>query len=311
MNGVIYCLTSPSGKKYIGQTTRFRLRMNGHNTDRLNPAKKNLPLYLAISKYGWQNFTKEKLVEGVDDPDLLNLLECEFIAQYLQDGHELYNLTSGGEGTLGWCPPVEWRERRSENSRTQWRDPEYAKRQRESRIDSWKDEDRLSAVSARATGENNVKAKLTERQAKEILERLKTETVQFVAKEFGVNNSTIFNLRAGRTWKYLPRPNYDDFPIKTKVDERRERVAAEAELIKNRVGIIKWFLSNGYRNKHVALFSGLTTSSIARIKTDENYPNIPPTHPAQKDFEVIDRIVAENPLRAPQRRHTNAMQRAE
>ncbi|MEK6881563.1 MAG: GIY-YIG nuclease family protein [Nanoarchaeota archaeon] len=61
--GVIYCLTSPSGKKYIGQTTReIDKRFEEHCT-----RKECRILYNAIQKHGKDNFKKEILLECNND----------------------------------------------------------------------------------------------------------------------------------------------------------------------------------------------------------------------------------------------------
>jgi group I intron endonuclease len=59
---VIYKLTSPIGKVYIGRTKNFENRMEAH---RYNAMVRKYPnsLYRAIRKYGWDNFQKEIICE--------------------------------------------------------------------------------------------------------------------------------------------------------------------------------------------------------------------------------------------------------
>ena len=74
--GIIYCLTSPSGKKYIGQTTRdFEKRFEEHCT-----RKECRILYNAIQKYGQYNFKKEILLEC--NNCFLDKYEIKFINLY-------------------------------------------------------------------------------------------------------------------------------------------------------------------------------------------------------------------------------------
>ena len=62
MKGIIYKITNnDNGKIYIGQTTNsFEERMRQHK-DQANNLNNTNPLYCAIRKYGWDNFTKEIL----------------------------------------------------------------------------------------------------------------------------------------------------------------------------------------------------------------------------------------------------------
>jgi hypothetical protein len=105
--GIIYKLTSPSGKVYIGQCKRktrktrkplpihrmMKLRWNEHcrATSGCRAIKK------AIAKYGPESFSKEILVE-VDD-DKLDDNERKFIDLYSSTKSRFgYNRTPGGEG---------------------------------------------------------------------------------------------------------------------------------------------------------------------------------------------------------------------
>jgi len=51
----VYILTSPSGKKYVGQTNNVHNRFIFYKNLICKYQKK---LYNALTKYGWYNFTK-------------------------------------------------------------------------------------------------------------------------------------------------------------------------------------------------------------------------------------------------------------
>lgn len=98
MKNVIYKITSPSNKSYIGQTVRLKQRLSCYEHLR---CKNQSAIYNAILKYGWENMkveilwekeSKERLVEE------LNELEIKYIAEFNTKVPNGYNLTAGGEG---------------------------------------------------------------------------------------------------------------------------------------------------------------------------------------------------------------------
>ena len=91
MKGFIYCLTSPSGKKYIGQCMDFKRRINNY---KYLGCKKQPKIYRALLKYGFDSF-KIEILEEVDK-SLLNEKEKFYILQF-DSMRKGYNCTSGGD----------------------------------------------------------------------------------------------------------------------------------------------------------------------------------------------------------------------
>lgn len=93
----IYCHTSPSGKRYIGQTCQKPSSRWSHGHGYRN----NTHFSNAIEKYGWENFKHEYLCV-VHYKSVADLFEQHYIAKYdtFNQDHG-YNLTKGGGGTLG------------------------------------------------------------------------------------------------------------------------------------------------------------------------------------------------------------------
>jgi len=134
--GVIYKITSPSKKIYIGKTTRrIRNRFNEHCRKR----SKCYLLYNSIRKYGRNSMVLEIL--GVHRENRLDKEEALAIKRHKRN-HYLYNLTEGGEG--GYFPkgvfdanskrmkqkytnPAE-RQKQSETVKALWANEEYRKR---------------------------------------------------------------------------------------------------------------------------------------------------------------------------------------
>jgi len=91
---VIYKLTSPSGKVYIGQTVNLCKRLNEHN-------RTDSPIGYALRKYGLENFDVEVLWLAADE-EMAGCLESCAIRVYESKVPNGYNRTDGGEGCRGY-----------------------------------------------------------------------------------------------------------------------------------------------------------------------------------------------------------------
>jgi group I intron endonuclease len=102
MEGDIYCLTSPSGKKYVGQAVKvlsngktwgYKCRWRSHKIDARNGKDYCRLLNNAIRKYGSDAFTIELLHEcKIED---LDSLENYYIVTLKTMSPNGYNLISG------------------------------------------------------------------------------------------------------------------------------------------------------------------------------------------------------------------------
>lgn len=93
----VYKHTSPSGKVYIGITCR-KPKYRWNNGKGYKEKDQRL-FYNAIKKYGWENISHDILFEGISE-DLAKELEKSYI-RYYKTLHMSYNITDGGDGTLG------------------------------------------------------------------------------------------------------------------------------------------------------------------------------------------------------------------
>lgn len=86
-----------NGKRYVGISTdvnqRQREHFSGHGSKLV---------WSAIQKYGRQNLSLQVLFEG--DESWIKQMEQYSIAQFNTIAPNGYNLTGGGEGSLGWKP---------------------------------------------------------------------------------------------------------------------------------------------------------------------------------------------------------------
>lgn len=97
--GVIYKLTSPSGKSYYGKTKHtLDYRWNQHVKKSLNYTSKCHALSSAIRYYGYERFTTEVVL--ICNDELLNYYETKFIQLYNTLAPNGYNLTIGGDGVI-------------------------------------------------------------------------------------------------------------------------------------------------------------------------------------------------------------------
>jgi group I intron endonuclease len=95
---IIYKISSPKGKIYIGRTNNFDGRMAEHKCCAYTKKAKN-SLYKAIRKYGWDNMTKEIICEV--ESSQAQKLEEELIRAHnsVRNG---YNDTYTGGGGDPW-----------------------------------------------------------------------------------------------------------------------------------------------------------------------------------------------------------------
>lgn len=118
---VIYLLTSPSGKRYVGQTFNFDKRYSDYRRNKQSSIGKKLRN--ALWKYsGIENFDIKILatIETTDNIQSvkvkLNELEIFYIQEYdtFKSG---YNSTAGGEGSVGRVTSEETKERISKGNK--------------------------------------------------------------------------------------------------------------------------------------------------------------------------------------------------
>lgn len=138
----IYLLTNTNnGKRYVGFTTNLSKRLLGHK-NRADAHTHNFILSNAIRKHGWESFKLEILAECDDPLYAKEILEPRFIREYetYYMSGKGYNMTLGGEGTLGYK-----------------RTPEECQQMSESRKGKSRDlsPEQKDALSKRTTGERN------------------------------------------------------------------------------------------------------------------------------------------------------------
>ena len=100
-NSYIYKITNTvTGKAYIGFTSRTLEQRSREHFNSARAGVKNY-FYNSIRKHGADKFKGEILFSSPDSEYCLNEMEKKYIAEHGTFGPGGYNMTSGGEGTLG------------------------------------------------------------------------------------------------------------------------------------------------------------------------------------------------------------------
>jgi len=107
MPSCIYLLTNTiNQKQYVGFTSKtLNERCEKHQSKARGGTKGHL--YNAIRKYGWAVFTSEIIYMSKDVHHCKNEAEVALIADYNTHIGRGYNLTAGGDGTVGYIRSAE------------------------------------------------------------------------------------------------------------------------------------------------------------------------------------------------------------
>ena len=112
----VYCHTTPSGKRYIGITSRKpedRWK-NG------NGYKKGTAFRYAIDKYDWNDIKHNILFDDLTEKEakwLENYLICYYWTFVGFKDSMGYNMTLGGDGNVGYIPSEEHKQKISESNK--------------------------------------------------------------------------------------------------------------------------------------------------------------------------------------------------
>ena len=105
-----------NNKVYVGYDSNWPKRKYEHKQDSKTSEQ---VFYRAIRKYGWENFHWEILYQSTEGLHTKNIMENYFIVEYnsyihFEDANG-YNMTLGGEGTIGYVHNNATKQKISEN----------------------------------------------------------------------------------------------------------------------------------------------------------------------------------------------------
>lgn len=114
--GYIYKITNPTGKIYVGKTSRLNDRISKYRN--CNGISQQKIIYNSIKKYGWINHTFEVIIEApIDQLSYLETFYIETFNSFHYSNPKGMNLTKGGEGTPGRKDSIETKTKRSNSIR--------------------------------------------------------------------------------------------------------------------------------------------------------------------------------------------------
>ena len=166
----VYIHTSPSGKKYVGITSKKppeKRWANGHGYSH------NSHFTNAINIYGWDYFQHEIIAEELSETDAMQM-EKDLIAKYnTMNQNYGYNQTSGGEVDKEYTEEIkrkisnaaiqnsqnpERRKQLSEQAKKQWKNQEYKAKRAQMLKEQWQNEEYRNLVISKLklqTGDKN------------------------------------------------------------------------------------------------------------------------------------------------------------
>jgi len=176
-----------NGKQYIGIAINPKRRWVEHRCGHGSKI-----LYSAFKKYGIEKFTFSIIFEGSEQA--AKDLEVHLIAHYGTIAPHGYNITAGGEGTLGWKPSKVTREKMSQQHRgkknAMWgkkhsaeTKAKIAKKAKQRRITP----ERLKLLQTISKGANNGRA------IKVVVNGKKYGCINDAAEDLGINHHTLRN----------------------------------------------------------------------------------------------------------------------
>ena len=197
-----------NGKLYVGKGS-YRHRFLDHKKI-ARGGKEKYPQYsvihAAMTKYGIDKFVFRIMEYTETDQEALDL-ETKWIAFLRKENYKLYNLTDGGEGTIGYKPTEETK---AKTSRTmKGRKLSEAHRQaliaNHHHIGVVFSKEVIDKMSEQRCGEKNVRAKLSNSDIPTILELHNSGAMRDadIAKKFGVSKTTIWGIVTGKRWKNI------------------------------------------------------------------------------------------------------------
>lgn len=128
----IYKITNPKARVYIGITSNFYSRMSCYKSQDKRLSRQTL-IYNSMRKYGYDGHTIEVIDTFTSDLSFSNGREMFWVRSYMSNKNKYpdqngLNLTDGGDGTRGYKPTPEMREKNRQSKLGKKQSPETIKK---------------------------------------------------------------------------------------------------------------------------------------------------------------------------------------
>jgi group I intron endonuclease len=174
---------------YVGVTNNYTKRMREHKG-----TYNNYLISKAIKKHGWNNFNSQILLETEDAEYAYRVAESSFIQQYQSNNPKKgYNLTEGGQGTLGFSPTTESRQKMREKKLGKKLTPEHIQKISQSALGRTFTKETKTKISIKLKGNKNFQGKTFTNEIKQILSEHKAKDWQLLSPNGKIIN--IHNMR--------------------------------------------------------------------------------------------------------------------
>lgn len=142
MASLVYKITFPNGKVYVGQTScTLEARKSDHEYDSTYKKYAHLPLYKAINKYGKDTLVWEVLIDNLSD-EAANIWEQHYITLSNSSSKDKgYNRTSGGKKHFRHSDETKEliSKKIKEHSQIYWQDPKRREKSATITKKTWED----------------------------------------------------------------------------------------------------------------------------------------------------------------------------
>ncbi|GHT69302.1 hypothetical protein FACS1894110_18500 [Spirochaetia bacterium] len=202
MYGIIYKVTGPTGRVYVGQTTRTLARRKGNHKCRALKQDRRYIFGIALLDEGFDNFTWEQ-IDGAETKEELDRKEKYWINFYDSRNPEKgYNTLEGGTHAKPWIAGKHHTPEACEKMRG--RDPWNKGRNLPERYGEKISAGKMGKTIEKTRGENGYQTTITEQTARNI----KVDCVaglmpSEIAKKYNVKRYIVENIKYGKSWKWL------------------------------------------------------------------------------------------------------------
>ena len=210
--GIIYKITNPNGKMYIGQTTHYSSRVSAYRN--LNIRRQEL-IQNSIKKYGWENHTIEVVCEvPVEELDTKEVFYINQFGTYCKLNPQGMNMTLGGLGSRGRKDSEEVKEKRAKAHVGRKRSDKS--KQLMSLAKKGKPSSRVGYTHSEETKEKIKLSKLNKQQSvNTVAKRVATQKVNFLNKYGAILQFDPVSKELVKEWMLTPAETAKEIGVDT------------------------------------------------------------------------------------------------